>query len=992
VKNANSVRRAVRHALLAAAVSAVVSTSVSGTASAAEETETTTLSEVVVTGSIIRRTEAETASPISVITAESLDERGKATVQDALQSIPANNGPALTNSFTANGAFAAGASAVSLRALSTNSTLVLFDGLRAAYYPLSDDGQRNFVDLNSIQDDIIEKIDVLRDGASSSYGADAIAGVVNIITKHQYTGIGGRAEVGKSERGDAGNVRLSVIGGKGDVAVDGFNTYLSAFYQHSDSLRNNERPYPYNSADQRGLCFEGTCGPNGVVNGLDQTGTFGPGLAFSSQFLVRPFDPTNTTPLGRYQALNPNAGCGNLTPHTLTPAEFAASPTAPPIVCQEDNIKLYDSILPELTKFGFSARATVKLGDASEAYGLLNFLQTQSEFFGRPAVIRANAPAGIIYPLYSTSAAQPAYGNTILTLPVYVCAARVNCSTAADRRLNPNNPFAAAGNVARLTGRLQDEIGFTQTQNRVYRFASGVQGTMWDWNYDLGVTLMHTDLKYTTDGFVYIQHLLDVIADGSYNFVNPSQNTQRVRDYLTPVSIKNSTSDLYQAQLNVSRSLFDLPGGPVQLGLGATMYYEAVDSPSANPDYNGPTQRYFVTNAFGTSGSRNVSAVYFEVNAPIVKMVELNVAGRYDSYQTGQSNFSPKFGVKFTPFEMLAIRGTYSEGFRIPSFAESNALPTTGFINASPALFPDSYLALYGCSQATFTSCPAYIRGSALGLTAQGTPHLNPEESRSYTFGVVVEPIENLSFTLDYYDIEKSGAITQANPQPAIDAYYLGQPIPAGYTVIPGNPDVNNPTLQPTLGFVQSGFVNANTVKSKGYDFSASSSFNFGTVKWRSMLEASYIKELSTSFPDGTTQQYAGTLGNYSLTAGSGTPRWHGNWQNTVDFNKFSVTATINYFGGYNLSAEDINGPGTSGDCGMSGGFTPCDVDDYVTLDLVANMNVTDNISVYVHVINALDKLPPIDPVTYGANNYNAVQGGEGIIGRAFRLGTRVKF
>ena len=132
---------------------------------------------IVVTGSIIRRTDAETPSPVTTVSVENLDKRGISTVQEGLQRLAANNGPALTNSFSANGAFAAGASAVSLRGLSTNSTLVLFDGMRAAYYPLSDDGTRNFVDLNTIPDDIVDHIEVLRDGASSSYGADAIAGV-----------------------------------------------------------------------------------------------------------------------------------------------------------------------------------------------------------------------------------------------------------------------------------------------------------------------------------------------------------------------------------------------------------------------------------------------------------------------------------------------------------------------------------------------------------------------------------------------------------------------------------------------------------------------------------------------------------------------------------------------------------------------------------------------------------------------------------------------
>jgi iron complex outermembrane receptor protein len=174
-----------------------------------DTTDTKDANTIVVTGSLLRRTNTETVSPVSTVTAESLEQRGLSTLQDGLQSLAANNGPALTNSFTANGAFAAGASAVSLRGLSTNSTLVLFDGMRAAYYPLADDGSRNFVDLNTIPDDIVEKVEVQRDGSSASYGADAIAGVVNIRTKRQFKGLAGRAEAGISSRGDAGSRRFT---------------------------------------------------------------------------------------------------------------------------------------------------------------------------------------------------------------------------------------------------------------------------------------------------------------------------------------------------------------------------------------------------------------------------------------------------------------------------------------------------------------------------------------------------------------------------------------------------------------------------------------------------------------------------------------------------------------------------------------------------------------------------------------------------------------
>lgn len=949
--------------------------------------KTEELQEVVITGSLLRRTDTETASPVSVVTAETIEQRGQTSIQEAIQTLASNNGPALTNSFSANGAFGAGASAVSLRALSTNSTLVLFDGMRAAYYPLADDGSRNFVDLNTIPDAVIDRIETLRDGASSIYGADAIAGVVNVITKRQFKGLEGRVEFGGSERGDAGNRRASFITGKGDLAADGYNFYLSGFYSFSEALKNSQRGAPFNTDNLTGVCYEGHCGPNNIINS-----DLSKGLQVASNYLVRPYDATNTTAAGAYQMLNPALGCGNLTPYTLTAAEraLAANAATPATVCQEDYTKLYGVIMPEVKRFGLTTRGTVRLSDTTEAYAQVNFLQSEVGYAGGPPTIRGNAPAGIIYPRYSTSATSGAYGNSVLTLPVYVCAARVNCATAADRRLNPNNPFAASNQVARLIGRLDSTRMYNQTRNRVYRFAAGLNGKVFnDWDYNLDVTGMHTDLLQTKSGYVYIQRLLDVIADGSYNFVNPSQNSQTVRDYLTPVNKNISTSDLYQAQFSVSKALMELPGGPLQVGLGATIFNESVDAPSANPDYNGPTQRYFTTNAFGTKGSRTVSAAFAETVIPFAPMFEGNLAGRYDRYSSGQSAFSPKAGLKFTPVKALALRTTLSRGFRIPSFAESNALPTTGYVTNSAANFPNAYLATYGCSQATFTTCPTYLRSSSYGATSLGTAGLKPEKSKSFTLGVVVQPIDNLSLTVDYYKIVKTNAITTASNTAAMQAYYLGQPIPAGFSVTPDAADINFPTLRPRIAFVQSGFVNANEIRSEGLDFSIEGGRKFGAVDWSSMAEASYIDDLSTTFPDGSVESYAGTLGNFNLTAGSGTPRWHGNWQNTFKFGKFSVTANAIYFGGYNLSAED---QGTvSGDCGMSSGYSPCNVREYVTVDLIGNMAVTDKISVYANLINVADKMPPIDHVTYGAHMYNAVQGGTGIIGRAFRLGVKAK-
>ena len=945
--------------------------------------------DIVVTGSILKTTGA-TPSPVTTLTSENLDQRGINTVQSAIQQLSSNNGAALTNSFSANGAFAAGASSVSLRGLSTNSTLVLFDGLRAAYYPLADDATRNFVDLNTIPDDIVDRIEVLRDGASSSYGADAIGGVVNIITKRSFQGVSGRAEGGISEDGNAPNQRLALTAGIGDLDEKGYNAYVSGFYYRLGEVANRDLPYPFNSSNQTGIG-----GPDNTVN----AGNFGATSAGPNLY-VRPANgATNTAIAGtRYQLLNP--GCINGTPIASTAAELAANPVAPALICRTDGVNQFGTVSPRIERFGGSARFTGKIGDSSEAYLQFNFQQTTSNYTSTPTTIRQNGQPGINFPRFSTqsAAASNAPGSFELSLPVYVCAAGVNCAAAADRRLNPQNPFAAQGQNALLVGTLPNSVTSNRNRTRVYRAAAGISGTVFDsWDYSLNATAMHTDLRRIQDGNVYIQSLLDAVNTGSFNFIDPRQNTAAQLQTLTPRNSTDSSSDLYQAQATVSKDLFQLPGGPLQLGLGGSIFYEAVDSPSANPDPAGPRQRYLAINAFGTTGDRVVTGAFYEVNAPVLDQLLLNASGRYDHYSSGQSNFSPKFGAKFTPFRQLAIRGTWSRGFRIPSFAEANALPTTGFVTNSSGLFNDTYLAQYGCTVATFNTCPTYIRTGSYGQTTLASPDLKPEKSRSITGGIVFQPFRSVSFTVDYFNIRKTGVITSLTPGAALAAYYNNQPTPAGYTVIADGPDPSFPNARPRIAFIQSQLINANVQKSEGIDFGANARFDIGPVRWTSNLDATLQLELSTTIVDPVTgdrtrETYVDTLGNFNLTAGSGTFRWRGNWQNSFEFEPFTLTGTLNYVSGYDLSAQD-QGTGYR-DCGLAPqpAYTGCRVKSYITFDLNTSVKVTDKFTFYVNVLNLFDRLPDYDPVTYGAYLYNAVQAGDGIYGRYFRAGAKFTF
>lgn len=971
---------------------------------------------IVVTGSILRRTNTETVSPVTTITADQLDARGISTIQDGLQTLAANNGPALTNSFTANGAFAAGASAISLRGLTTNSTLVLFDGLRAAYYPLADDGSRNFVDLNTLPDDIIEKVDVLKDGASSAYGADAIAGVVNIKTKRQFKGFQFRAEGGTSSRADAGSQRLSMTVGKGDIEENGYNAYVSGFYYHSAALYNRDRPYPFNSANLSGIGNQTT----GVIGGVNGSGTYTQGTPTSSIFYVRPATTSGTAVAGtRYQALN-TAQCPGGANRTLTATDLASNATAPTSVCAVDYTASYGVIQPEIKRYGASAKVTAKLNDSIEAYAEFNFMQTTSNYTGSPAVMRNAAPAGIYYPSFSTASASATYatGSGILALPVYVCARAAGVSAvmvngapttpgcnASNGTLNPNNPFAASGQNALLVGRDVSSTTYNETRNRAYRGAFGVSGQISDAiTFDVGGTAMHDDLRQLKRGYIYIQHLLDVIADGSYNFLDPSKNTAATNSYLKPDNVNFSSSDQVQLQANMGFKLADLPGGPLQVAVGGSERYEAVNAPSANSDINGPTQRYFTINAFGTQGSRWISSAYGEVSAPIVKALELTAAGRYDHYSSGQGAFSPKAGFKFKPIKQLMIRGTWSKGFRIPSFGEANSLPTTGYVNNSASYFNDAYLAQYtnpalgvACSVKTFaTACPNYLTAGSYGATSLATPTLKSEKSTSFTLGAVFEPVRNLSFTVDFYNIKKTQLITSPSSSAALAAYYAGQPIPAGYTVIADGADTTDAFVaagaRPRVALVLANLINANQQTVRGMDFQAEFRHKFGqNVTWTSSAELDWIMLLETKFDDGTVERYDGTLGNYNLTAGSGTPSVKATWMNTLEIGKVKFTDTINYISGYNLSAMD-QGDGYK-DCGQKPSWwTSCNVKGYITTDVNVQVKVNDQFTVYGTINNLFDQMPPLDVATYGAHEYNPVQGGNGILGRYFKVGAKVNF
>jgi len=969
---------------------------------------------IVVTGSITRNPATATASPVVSVSAQDLQNRGVTTVADALQLLTANNAGTAPPSWSSFG-FATGASAPSLRGLNDAYTLTLFNGLRTAPFPLGDDGYRNFVDINTIPSSIVDRIDTLLDGASATYGSDAIAGVVNVIVKRQITGVHLNGSGAISQRGDNGERRLSATVGYGDLKTQGFNVYLNGEYQKNDPLFLRDRGYPFNTADQSRICgtADQGCLTNGIRNGIQYDGSYN-GFSSTRVPFVRPYDAAGTS-LGGYQLLNPALGCQGLSSANLTPTQQAVGAvngniTTPATVCQEDLTNEYTAYNSNITRKGLNLRGTAKVGGNAEAYVMLNYYNTRTKgnnagpqgFTGQTAAGGTTATiSSILLPAYVCSAGQGVVAPAIGGLTNV--GTGVGCS-AANGTLNPNNPFAAQGNYARLIA-LPQQSRSTDTNTSTYRFSAGLDGNLAGFDYSLQATHSRVILKTRNTGYIYAQGLLDAIAQGTYNFVDPSLNSQAAIDQVFPENRNRSESRLTQIIGTINRDLFELPGGRANLAVSAQYRKESINNPSANaPNELNPLDRYFGINAVGVVGRRNVWSLGYEATFPILASLKVKADGSYSHYSTGQKNFSPKFEAEFQPINQFKLRGTFSKGFRVPSFSESFALPTTGYVTGQINCQSPTYAAF--C--AAHASNPSYYSGGySYGLTSQGNPDLAPEKSTGFTLGTVLKPVRNVTFTVDYFQTKLKNVIIPAQaPADLIANYYLngGNANLPGINVVPGVADPQNPNALPLLGFVQGSYQNADQYLVRGIDFSASAKFPItNDIQWQSFATASRLLRLQQTLADGTVQRYDGTLGPCNITSCSGAPHWRAAWQNTLDFrNRGNISLTAYYTSSYSSVATDVGG--VYGDCQQSadngqlvtypnGDPVQCRSKAVFYMDGHAEARVNDQFTLYFDVKNLLDKKPSYEPnAAYGIYQFNPAWSDSLFIGRYFRVGAKVDF
>nr|WP_273082272.1 TonB-dependent receptor [Stenotrophomonas nitritireducens] len=892
-----------------------------------QQEKTTTLDRITVTGSNIPRTNTETPSPVQVITRQEIDRTGKNNVAEYLQTLTADGSGSIPKTF-GNG-FAGGGAGISLRGLGAGSTLILLNGRRMATYGLADDGQKVFTDLSTIPLDAVERIDVLKDGASAIYGSDAIAGVVNIILRSDFTGAILRGSYGLSGDSDGSQRKATLTAGTGSLADNGWNAFFSLDVGKSDAVRVSDRLNRkwIGTGDLRPWGF--TIGNSQFLGGAITGANLNGGGSSPTGSL---FDPAT----GQLVSL---PGCSQFS--NITPQD-------PNGGCLWDAGKFRD-LVPEEKYVNVFGRTSFAFGDNGEVYTEIGYSKKDTTFRNTPSGVSG----GWGYPGGPVNASS-GDGATVLG-PTH-----------------PDNPYGVPVRVRYSAFDVGPRV--TETNNEFMRFLVGVKGSWGDWDYDTAYLHSSTDLTSTRTGFLRYSAVLCALGDpncagGVWNIGQGAEaNPQSLYAYISPTIDARAKSKLDMFDIKVSRSLLDLPGGPLGLALGTEW---RKTSNSLTPQTYTDQGDIIGLGYSAYDGTQTVYAGYAELSAPVLKSLELNAALRYDKYEGGDDALKPKVGFKWTPVQWFALRGTYAEGFRAPNPAENGNGGLAAFSSAlDPVRCPDGQHPAPG---GTADDCNA----RQIAIITKPNPALKPEESKSYSLGIVLQPTRTTSVTVDAWQIKRTNEITPSSTDSAI----------AAGDVLRDSNLLNGVPGTGSILAVNTAYVNASSTKVQGIDTDIRQDIPLGNAgDLRLDLQWSHISKFDLT-EDGQVSKYAGTHGNCDVTNCIGTPKDKVNFGATWNYQAWSISGLANFIG----KMDNVGEQGGAYLAKYEDGTPVKKISSFTTFDLSGRWAVNDAFELSASVQNVFDRIAPLDPVTYGAVNYNPLHY-SGAIGRYFTVGAKYTF
>ncbi|MGO4379565.1 TonB-dependent receptor [Pseudoduganella sp. RAF19] len=908
---------------------------------------------VVVTGSLISRADKETPSPVQVLTADDIAKSGQTSIAEVLSNLTANGQGALGTGFA--GAFANGGAGVSLRGLTVGLTLVLIDGHRMAPYPLSDDGQRQFVDVSSIPFDAVERIEVLKDGASSLYGSDAVSGVVNIILKKTFNGTNIKVDGGNTQHGGGKNYHVSLTHGFGDLNNDGYNAFAALEYRHADAIKIADRSnFEWANGDwtSRGGINLNPGVPNVQNNFL---------VAANTPFLYNP--ATGRDNPASYQFLTSNCDFAK-----YRAGGCAVQDTVSNIQPASHNVNLLAGFTKQLNEDWKLALKASMFKRESENNRGLGLTTSPTSFVGNISLVPGQAPALV-----------NAYGSTVMPANWYL------------------NKLGAP---ARLYGYLpQQDPQRTQDNTATStRFAADLTGTFMGWDIagGLGYSKVKTEIDYS--GYVNRFALYTALNRATNPFNILGGNSQADMDAIAPHFSNTSEETLKYAEVHASRELAQLPGGPLALALGSSW---------TRKDLNAPPPSQLALGAVGNgaafaSGRETDTAVFAELSALPIKNVEVSASTRFDHYDTYGNSWTPGAKFKWTVMPQVAVRGTFARGFRAPNAAEVGTASSIFTFNAinDPILCKDGNPKTAGNVPSACGIAPTFVQVT--------TPNLSPEKSKSYTFGLILQPIPAFSSTVDYYKIDVKNQINTASGLPGfVPSFFRAAPQALDISNGDGTTHVGVPSVG-QITYATSGYVNSGTTSTSGVEIDMNYRLklgDMGTAKAQFTFNHLISYEIESA---GTKYELAGTHGPSVVSGDTGNPKNRAQLTLGWDKGPLGVTTTFNWIGSYsNLDpsldvtdcadvAAGVGGRNYFFNLNNKNPVSYCKTSSFMSTDLNVTYKLSKNLTLKGSILNLFDRQPPIDVATYGnagtLTAYNASLHQAGAVGRYFNLGLNYTF
>ncbi len=911
--------------------------------------EDKSVQKIEITGSHIKRANTEAPGLVQTLSKKDIEATGAVTVADLMSKLPALGSSNQVDS--RDGGFSKGLATASLRGLGSASTLVLLNGRRMAPSAYADpnQGQSTQYDLNSIPISALERVEVLKDGASAVYGSDAIAGVINFITKKDYKG--GEIALRASMNGDNEFRRQGISGayGFGDLENDKYNVFLA--FDAGQRQRTALADANAVQVDQY----------KALTGRLTQ---FGSGV---SKYPV--FFKESKLGSGNYNTyVGADLSCGNPLTGSVGLVPMRSSDVLLNKKFCNYDAWAYEDAQGKGKTANFLTRGEYKLGAETYAYGEYAYSRSELEYTGVSRTLSR-----------TLTTVFPKAGAGISFLPVL----SVN---------HPDNPTRGTANPVPVTVnyRFENARGGSENTNTTDRLLLGVRGVNFGWDWDSGLLYNRSKRHQLSYGFVSLPIVRDMLA------ANQPLSAIAATPGVTRDVFLDGESTLTQWDLKGSTEIGKLRGGAVGLAVGVEYKQEKMnivpDPLTVNGQIIGLANQY-------SNAKRNVAGAFMELRAPITKAFEVEFATRYDKYDGFKSSFTPKIGAKYAVNDTLSLRSTFSTGFRAPSLTQIVDGGTQYFLNG----FEDKLRC--GKPGADSTDCSKSLSG-----VAAANPKLDPETSKSFTAGLVFSPTRNLDILVDYFRIRKEKEVDLLSPQGVIDnpayANYVVRDQNKGTWLTDANGNLI-PNSGPLIS-IGTPYINAGGTDTSGVDLEVNLRNSLGDKgKLATRLNATYTMHYKKAQnANDVMYDLVGTNGAIAndVTSVGEVPRLKASLSSTWTYQAHNLTATVNYVSPISMVArystqDDGNvGPYATPYCQYGrANFQPnytkfypaCEVPSWTTIDVAYSYTGFKNLTLGLNIQNLFNSSAPYDP-SYGTAGYNT--GIHNPYGRYFTVKANYKF